>query len=145
MVYGDVPEIAALERMVNPHPWTETMFLEELRLGSLCRVLTKDSGTITAYLVARLLWDEWHLLAVAVAPANRGLGLARTLVQELIVHATQTAARAVMLEVRASNLPAANLYASLGFVPTGVRKNYYAGSYKAEDAIVMERRIARER
>ena len=42
----------------------------------------------------------------------------------------------LFLEVRASNTAAKNLYKSLGFLETGVRRGYYHGP--AEDALLME-------
>jgi ribosomal-protein-alanine N-acetyltransferase len=45
--------------------------------------------------------------------------------------------RMIVLEVRASNAGAARLYERNGFVPGGIRRNYY--SRPREDAIVMVR------
>jgi ribosomal-protein-alanine N-acetyltransferase len=45
----------------------------------------------------------------------------------------------MLLEVRASNLPALHLYRSEGFTEDGVRKGYYPASGGREDAILMSR------
>ncbi|MBF0436278.1 MAG: ribosomal protein S18-alanine N-acetyltransferase [Magnetococcales bacterium] len=133
----DVPEVAALDRLINRKSWSEAQFFEELRLGSLCRIAMEPAGAIIGYLLARPLTDEWHLLTLGVAPTHRGAGVASALTGELIRHAVATHARIVLLEVRASNQAARKLYLKLGFIPIGRRKNYYSGPQGTEDAIVM--------
>lgn len=135
--HQDVPGVVALDRMINRKPWSEAQFIEEIQLGSFCRIATELSETIVGYLIARPLTDEWHLLGIGVAPTHRGLGVARALIEELIQHATITEARIIILEVRASNQSARKLYLGLGFIPIGRRKNYYCGPKESEDAIVM--------
>lgn len=57
-----------------------------------------------------------HIWSMYVAPAQRGRGLARLLMQAAITHArTMRGIRQVQLSVTANNAPAAALYASLGF------------------------------
>ncbi|MBF0629657.1 MAG: ribosomal protein S18-alanine N-acetyltransferase [Magnetococcales bacterium] len=144
MVYEDVPTVTLLDRVDNLRPWTEPMFYEELRLDSFCRVVVDETQTLQAFLVARRLLDEWHLLTLKVAPSCRGQGLARTLMLALIAHGIESDARTILLEVRASNQPAMNLYENLGFLSVGIRKNYYPGPTMAEDAVIMERRTDRK-
>jgi len=142
MLYEDVSAVAALDGNLNPTPWTEGMFLEELRLGSFCRLLIDDAGTIVGYLVARLLWDEWHLLIMGVAVRCQGQGLAQRLMRELVDHAQKNTSRSVLLEVRVSNHAANKLYSGFGFVTVGIRKKYYLGPHGPEDALVMVRQIS---
>lgn len=141
MKEDDLSRVVELDRLVSLRPWTYAMFSEELRLGSHCRVVEDEYGVIVGFLVARLLWDEWHLLSVGIAPVKRRSGLARKLVRELIVRAGQTASKAVILEVRVGNVSAIGLYGSLGFVSIGVRKNYYQDLHQPQDAVVMERLV----
>ena len=54
---------------------------------------------------------------------------------ELIRRAQEGGARFLSLEVRLSNLPAQALYRGLGFVPAGLRKNYY--DQPKEDGLIM--------
>jgi [ribosomal protein S18]-alanine N-acetyltransferase len=62
---------------------------------------------------------------IAVAPAARRRGLARSLVVALLDEARARAAEEVFLEVRADNPNARALYDSLGFEQIAVRPNYY--------------------
>lgn len=54
---------------------------------------------------------------VRVHPAYRGQGLGRQMLQALLRWAAQQGATLADLQVRGGNLPAQQLYASLGFAP----------------------------
>lgn len=61
-----------------------------------------------------------HIWSMYVAPAHRGLGLGRLLMQAAIGHArTMRGIRQVQLSVTANNTAASALYASLGFTVYG--------------------------
>ena len=74
-----------------------------------------------------------HMLAVERAHHRRGLGL--LLLTQALEHLAREGAEECYLEVRASNRGAAALYERAGFVPTGLRKNFY--THPAEDALTM--------
>lgn len=59
--------------------------------------------------------DDWFIANVAVLPAYRRRGIARTLVEAAVGLARERKARAVLLEVIAGNTPAYALYTSMGF------------------------------
>ncbi|MBF0108622.1 MAG: ribosomal protein S18-alanine N-acetyltransferase [Magnetococcales bacterium] len=139
MVETDLAAVTRLDQIANPRPWTDSMFREELRLNSFNRVVLNDRMELLAFMIARRFHDEWHLLAIKVDPDARGQGIARSLLSELVEHARQSKARALILEVRSSNHPARNLYARLGFQEIGIRKGYYPDLVGPEDAVVMER------
>jgi len=88
---------------------------------------------VTGFLVARSLGGlEFEVLNIAVAPANRGKGVARALLAGL----TGTPGATIFLEVRESNSTARNLYKSLGFQEISVRPEYYHSP--PESGIVMK-------
>ena len=62
---------------------------------------------------------------VCVDPALRGQGYGRKLMERLITAAKSQAATELFLEVRADNVVAQNLYATLGFTHIDTRKRYY--------------------
>lgn len=76
-----------------------------------------------------------ELLNIAIAPAQRRRGYARTLLQYVVEACQQRGVHQLWLEVRAGNLAAQALYQQLGFVPVGRRVHYYRDNQ--EDAIVM--------
>ncbi|MBF0462192.1 MAG: ribosomal protein S18-alanine N-acetyltransferase [Magnetococcales bacterium] len=139
----DIPQVAALEAAITPTPWSPGLFAEELTLGSHCRILAGKSGEVLGYCVARLLVDEWHLLTLGIAPACRRQGWARRLVQDLLQQATRTESVAILLEVRASNVPARTLYQDMGFTFLYTRKGYYRLASGTEDAILFALPLAK--
>ncbi len=101
--------------------------------------VAEERGRLAGFAVARHLPpDEIEILNVAVDPAARRRGLGGILLATLL----ELPGRILYLEVRASNAAARALYASAGFVESGVRKGYYPGPRQPasppEDAIVMK-------
>jgi len=78
---------------------------------------------------------EAELWNIAVAPACRRQGVARALLREACRRLSRAGAQKLFLEVRASNLPAVELYRSLDFAPLARRKDYYQDP--TEDALVL--------
>ena len=81
--------------------------------------------------------DESDMMNLAVDPAFRRRGIARALVCALIEQLRKMGSRCLTLEVRASNESAQALYACLGFVQVGRRKNYY--HHPKEDALILRK------
>lgn len=81
-----------------------------------------------------LVADEAQILDIYVEPEKRRQGLAERTLREWL--AKLPPKTKVILEVRASNIPARNLYKKLGFTELYQRKNYY--SNPTEDALVLQ-------
>src|SRR3546814_19973189 len=82
-----------------------------------------------------LVAGDGHVTNVGVDPGHRRQGIATRLMLELVRRGLEEGAEALTLEVRASNTAAQELYRHFGFVPAGVRKNYYSDAN--EDALIM--------
>ena len=94
--------------------------------------------TMGGFALAQIAADEAEILTLGVDPSWRRNGVANRLVQGLKRGAARGGARALFLEVAASNEAAIALYAQNGFTETGRRKGYYARpDGPAEDAVVM--------
>lgn len=99
--------------------------------------------TMGAFALAQVAADEAEILTLGVDPPWRRKGVGNRLVQGLKRGAARGGARALFLEVAASNVAAIALYAQNGFAETGRRKAYYArSSGPAEDAVVMRCELA---
>ena len=72
---------------------------------------------------------------VAVAPEQRGRGIATMLLERLFELTADDARRGYTLEVRVSNGTAIGLYERLGFQARGIRRGYYTDN--REDALIM--------
>jgi [ribosomal protein S18]-alanine N-acetyltransferase len=139
----DVPALAALEAACFSHPWTAHQLSTEVALGPPGEVLIArgpgagpgEGPAVGAYCAYRVVIDEMQVMNVAVDPGWRRRGVARFLLRLAMRRAARAGAQTALLDVRAGNLAALALYASLGFEPIGVRRGYY--SAPPEDALVL--------
>lgn len=69
--------------------------------------------------------EDAELLTVAVRPAARRRHMAMKLMADFFEIARQRKATNAFLEVAADNIPAQRLYARLGFLVEGTRRDYY--------------------
>jgi [ribosomal protein S18]-alanine N-acetyltransferase len=136
LTYADLPQVMAIERRSFPTPWSLGMFVLELSKPSGISLAVRRSGRMAGYLVCSRYDVVWHIMNVAVDPAERRRGVASALLSELIARVGDPAAR-FTLEVRPSNAAAIRLYEGFGFKSAGLRRRYYEDN--GEDALVMWR------
>ena len=139
----DLVQLEALEQC-QERPWSRRQLEEvlgESRVGVLGMELADE---LVAYaVVARLPFDA-ELQAMLVAPEWRRHGLGASLLQAVRKQAQQWGAERLLLEVRAGNAAALQLYRRAGFVEEGRRRSYYPPLEQgagAEDAVLMSRRL----
>jgi ribosomal-protein-alanine N-acetyltransferase len=135
----DLQEILAIERISFPTPWTEGMFLDELKTEHaqclVVKIEMNGESMIAAYIIFWFVADEVHLHNLAVRSEFRRQGLAYSMMNLMKGIAAQAGIKRQTLEVRESNRGAINLYRKCGFVVKGKRPQYYTDTY--EDALVM--------
>jgi len=132
-----IAPIMAIERDAYPRPWSAQVFHDELREARSGRrhyVVARRGRAVMGYGGVMFVADEAHITNLAVRPDERRAGVATRLMVALGAAAIAKGSEAWTLEVRATSLGAQALYRRFGFVPAGVRKNYYEGN---TDAIVM--------
>ena len=134
---GDhLDEVAELERVCFPDPWSRNMLKEELENDLAAFGVALDGlGAVAGYAGLLGVLDEGYILNVAVRPDCRRQGVAGQLLQVFLDFAKGNQLAFLTLEVRASNYPAIALYGSRGFRGVGRRKNYY--EHPKEDAVIM--------
>ncbi len=79
-----------------------------------------------------------ELLAVAVEPANQGLGIGDLLMREVEKTAGKQEVEKVILHTAVKNLPGRGLFNKHGFTPLKVKKNFYQ---EGQDALLMYKDI----
>jgi ribosomal-protein-alanine N-acetyltransferase len=136
MNYSDLKQVAAIEKKAYPHPWTQGIFRDCLRVGHHAWVLMFERSVI-GYAIVMLSPGEAHILNICIEPDFQGKGLGRYLLRYLIKKSNRTDIDMLLLEVRRSNSPAQQLYLSEGFHELGVRKAYYPAKDGREDAIIL--------
>ncbi len=128
--------VLRIESLVYPRPWSLGLFVSELTLRtSRCYCVAMVGHEVVGYAGLMLCEEDAHVTTVAVAPAWQRHKLGTRLLLHLVGQSRQRGARHLTLEVRVGNRGAQALYHRFGFVPAGIRKNYY--SETNEDALVM--------
>jgi [ribosomal protein S18]-alanine N-acetyltransferase len=136
--------VLEIERELFRAPWSLAMFRQEVEEKWLSRSFVAISGDeVVGYVISWFLRGEVHILNLGVAPPHQRRGIARRLLRHILDFAEETNSALVTLEVRVSNEAAKRLYASMGFASVGIRRRYYRDN--DEDALVMTRRLARDR
>ena len=83
--------------------------------------------------------SEVEIYFIGVTESLRGRGLGKKLLKSIISFSKNYGADFIILEVGINNIRAKNMYLSLNFIESGVRKNYYRNSSGIrEDAIIMK-------
>lgn len=135
----DLDAIVALEAASFTNPWSRETLEWELRNSDVTYiyVLRLEEGTIAAFCVCWIIFDELHINTVAVAPAERRRGWATVLLKHVMAEAAAQHVTRATLEVRASNTAALKLYEGLGFRVAATRPRYY--TQPEEDALILWR------
>lgn len=136
---SDAFVIAEIEKICFSVPWSEGA-VEDFINNPLCIMFCARHGErIVGYVGLYIIFEDCDIANVAVIPEFRNCGIARSLIDHAIYFARKNQVKKLMLEVRASNTPAINLYKKLGFSTVGIRKNYY--TQPKEDALLMDKNI----
>ena len=133
LAYSDLPAVISIERRSFPTPWSLAMFVLELSKPSGICLAARAGDQLAGYVVCSRYDQVWHLMNIAVAPEQRGTGVAGWLMRRLIEESQGTLP--FTLEVRVSNQRAIGMYERFGFRSAGVRPRYYHDN--GEDALIM--------
>ena len=119
--------LADLESLAFSTPWSYDALAEELQnpLAVFLVAEDVDAESAVGYLGMHHILDEGFIANLAVHPAYRRQGIARSLLREAQEYAEAHVLARLTLEVRASNVPAIALYAGMGFTRDGIRPGFY--------------------
>jgi ribosomal-protein-alanine N-acetyltransferase len=131
-----IPQVLSIERRVFTTPWSEEMFVQEVRgiFGSRA-VVAMLGGHVIGYCIAWFIDDEVHLVNLAVTTGHQKRGIGTRLLRQLLEEAAADRKQTITLEVRESNAGAQAFYRRFLFQTIGVRKRYYSDN--REDALLM--------
>ena len=132
---ADLDRLEELESRCFSVPWTREQLESQLPDAQHVFLAGEEDGCVLGYVGMMTVLDEGYISNVAVAPEARRRGIGRALAAALLDRAETLSLSFVTLEVREHNDPAIALYAGLGFVPVGLRKNYYDSP--KENALLM--------
>jgi len=140
MTAEDIPAVHELERRLFPvDAWPLQMFVAELAQEATRRyVVAELAGQIVGYAGLMCIRPIADVQTIAVVPEQEGKGIGSALLTELIRESLLRRAEDVLLEVRADNPRAQQLYRRYGFEQIHVRPRYYRDGV---DALIMRLRL----
>ncbi len=137
---ADLAAIGSLEELCFSSPWTASSLLSTFQTGmALFLVGENDAGLLTGYGIFSRAPGEWEVLRLGVSPAERRSGTGTRILEKAASLFAESGGGRLLLEVRASNLPALGLYRKAGFSPFSTRPRYYKDP--VEDAVCMKKTI----
>ncbi|MEI2778691.1 MAG: ribosomal protein S18-alanine N-acetyltransferase [Tetrasphaera sp.] len=143
LCWPDIPAVAAAEAELFPDDaWSPASWWGELaaRPRRDYVIAVDPGGALLGYAGADHGGEVSDLMTIAVTSAARGRGLGRLLLAEIEHRARARGAAALLLEVRADNAAALELYRSSGFDVLSTRRRYYQPG--DVDAVVMRKLLA---
>jgi ribosomal-protein-alanine N-acetyltransferase len=130
---ADIPAVHELERRLFPvDAWPLQMFFDELAQTATRRYLVAElDGEIVGYAGLMCIEPIADVQTIAVVPEQEGRGIGSALLTELIRESRRRRAEDMLLEVRADNPRAQQLYRRFGFEQIHVRPRYYRDGVNA--------------
>ncbi len=128
--------IVNIEKQSFRQPWTLLHFVDDLNRENISMnyvFISENEHEVAGYLFGYRIDNEYHLNNIAVHQKFRRNKIGTKLLEYLFQQLINLNVKKVFLEVSANNLAARKLYESMGFIPTGLRKDYYT---KGDDALL---------
>ncbi|MCR4581583.1 MAG: ribosomal protein S18-alanine N-acetyltransferase [Bacilli bacterium] len=108
---------------------------EDLKNDYVHIYVYEEDNKVLGFIQIENHFEITDIINIAVDKDYQGKGIGKKLIQYVI---DNTEADKLMLEVKANNDSAINLYKAMGFNQIHIRPNYYEGNI---DALIMERSI----
>ncbi|MDF2485512.1 MAG: hypothetical protein K0R46_1680 [Herbinix sp.] len=135
MTEADLEQVCAIENETFSDPWSEADFRNSLLDDKNDYLVVEIDNKVAAYCGFWGIVGEGDIFNVAVKKEYRRQHIGEAMLKALIEKGVARGITSYTLEVRISNEPAVQLYESLGFLRTGIRKDFY--SKPKEDAVIM--------
>ena len=119
-------------------PWQITTF-EDCTLTPYQGVVALHEDRVSGYALLLFVSVEVTIMDIAVRASQRGAGVGKALMEEIVAICRARNSEEIWLEVRAGNKVAIGLYKSFGFTTIEIRKDYYPATEGREDAVIMKK------
>lgn len=140
----DLLEVVEIEETTGLSQWGWDAYRAELERPEAVMLVARkhqpDPASrkhLSGYIAARLSADELHINNVGVRASARRRGLGAALLEAALGIGAECGANLAVLEVRAGNLAAQELYARAGFSVVGERRNYYRAPVEGAKIMTM--------
>jgi len=135
--------LASLHGVSFRRGWSEAEFERLLVDRNVLAQKAVIGRKLVGFILSRRAAGDAEILSVAVAPSDRGRGVAGALLDVHLRNLAGLGTATVFLEVEDDNPPARRLYAGRGFQQVGERRGYYVGpDGKASTALILRRDLA---
>ncbi len=141
-----IAQVALIERRVQPDSYWNHQVLSELlaleRTHLLVAVSDVQGKPVVAYCLYQVMFENAEILRMGTHPKWQRRGIGERLLDFLFMELSTTSKEVdcLLLEVRADNKPAIELYKKQGFWQIDCRKGYYKNADKpAVDGLVMKK------
>lgn len=135
MRWWDISRVHEIESACFPRDqWSIDQFWRELSGQTRDYVVADFDGIVVGYAGISTITPDCDLQTIAVDPAERGSGIGACLLRTVLHRARSRGATSMILEVRADNLRAKELYEGNGFDVIATRSRYYEDG---SDALIM--------
>ena len=123
---SDLDAVAAMEAATYPDPWPRQALAYEALHNPVCSAFVmEEEGAVAGYAFLWVIFEQAHLINIAVGQAFRRKGLGEALLAHVLRYAEARGADDVHLEVRETNEAAVALYRKYGFTVLGRQDKYY--------------------
>lgn len=125
---SDLEQIMQIEKAsFGNDSWSKSNMKSELLARHTTYLVAEENNIVIGYAgLSKLASSKSSdIQTIAVSDSHRGVGVGRSLIQNLLDYAREQGAKEVFLEVREDRPIPHRLYSSLGFVTIDRRENYY--------------------
>ena len=138
-----VEAVAAMEAVIQrQEPWSNQTLNELLEQDSIQLMIMNNRANdeVVGYCLYQVVFEQAEILRIGTHPNYQRQGIASKIFAKLNEVLETQQVEALLLEVRADNIPAIALYEQQGFIMIHRRKGYYnLGLQSAIDALIMQR------
>ena len=144
---ADSPILSKIHEECFPNYWDSSAFTNFFGIENTRAVLVELHGQgkpePIGMMVYRVVHEQADIITIAVRPAWRRQGLARSLLKSAFSHAKALGATKMFLDVEDGNVAAFGLYTNMGFRQINRRRHYYKQKDASfTDALVMSCELA---
>lgn len=125
LVTEHLDEAVSIHQQCLPMPWSKQIFEESLQDGSQTGLAVQIDTVLIGFVIGRTVKEEAEILTLVVSKAWQRKGIGTKLLRSFLKNLVGKGTRTVLLEVKASNAVALELYKSFGFEKVGEREKYY--------------------
>jgi putative acetyltransferase len=134
----------ALARGSTPAEYSFALDVEQLRAPGITIFAARDGGRLVGVAALKRLDDDHaELKSMHTREADRGKGVGRSLIEQILAFAEERGYRRVSLETGTTGefVPARALYARCGFEPCGPFGDYRPSPYNTFMTLSLEREM----